>query len=224
MNRCPSTEQLSAFLDAEVSGSEARHLEAHLSFCPACRERLIGLERPVFALRGLPRAAPPADLAVRVRQQAAISGSPQSGLRKLKNLLTDWPLALHLTPGLRTAFAATLAVAAMGTIYYQWFAPMSPLQPRFSVEVTEEAPFFLDPKGIQVVVAGRQFVLNDSEDPRRPLWAEKGLKATDATTRVEAGSPVGRALLAKYTDLDVLLEDGGSVVIEDGADTFELVS
>lgn len=222
MSRCLSNELLSAFLDDEVSGAEARRLKAHLEFCPACRERLIARERPVLALRALPRATPPAELAARVRQQAAISGAPQSGLRKLRNLLTDWPLALRLTPTLRTAFTALLALAAMGSVYRQWFAPIAPIEPQFRVEVIENGAYF--DRVPQAEIAGRTFVLTSYDDPHDRLWAEKGLKATTAATRVEAGSPVGQALLARYTNLDVLLVDGGRVMLADGSDTFELVS
>jgi negative regulator of sigma E activity len=68
-------------------------------------------------------------------------------------------------------------------------------------------------------VAGRVFVLSDG------VWVQRGLDASDARgprARVRARSPEGQALLAKLSDLDVLLADGSPVVLRYQLETLEL--
>jgi hypothetical protein len=54
-------ETLSALLDEQLSGDEARITRAHLDVCSACQERLEHLRSVVAMLRGLPELAPPRD-------------------------------------------------------------------------------------------------------------------------------------------------------------------
>jgi hypothetical protein len=68
-------------------------------------------------------------------------------------------------------------------------------------------------------VAGRVFVLSDD------VWVQRGLDAGVASqprALVPAHSPAGRALLAKFSDLGVLLADGSRVVMRDNRETLEL--
>jgi hypothetical protein len=54
---------------------------------------------------------------------------------------------------------------------------------------------------------------------------QRGLDASDVRepqARVPAGSPQGRALLARYGDLAVLIADGSRVVLRDRLGTLEL--
>ncbi len=68
-------------------------------------------------------------------------------------------------------------------------------------------------------VAGRVFVLSDD------VWVQRGLDATDTAqphALISARSPRGRRLLARYSDLGVLLADGSRVVLRDHLQTLEL--
>lgn len=58
--------RLSAYLDAELRGAEARELSAHLAGCGACRGRWRSLQRTVEMLAELPRLAPSERIAPRV--------------------------------------------------------------------------------------------------------------------------------------------------------------
>jgi hypothetical protein len=222
MTRCLSSDQLSAHLDAETTAAEARIVESHLAACPDCRARRAALSRGALALQRLPRAAPPSYLAARVREQA-LAQAPEPGLRKLGSYLADLPFAFRSRTSLRLGFAALLVLALLGPAAVQWALPLRPLDPpphvpHFKVDIAlgDDSPLFSPPTKAEV--AGRTFELS-----RDDVWEEKGLRATDAAMRVPAHSPVGRAILARYTDLDVLVADGGRVVIEDGLRTVELV-
>lgn len=58
---CEETrERLSAHLDGELEGREARRVLRHLARCPHCRELLQSLVRAVDNLRGLGHARVPA--------------------------------------------------------------------------------------------------------------------------------------------------------------------
>lgn len=55
-------EQLSDYLDGELTDAEQRTVAAHLAECGACRTTLQGLEAVVAAARRLPACEPPTDL------------------------------------------------------------------------------------------------------------------------------------------------------------------
>jgi anti-sigma factor RsiW len=67
-------------------------------------------------------------------------------------------------------------------------------------------------------VAGRVFVWSDD------VWVQRGVDAGPAgqPRAVPARSPAGRALLAKLSDLGVLLADGSRVVLRYNTETVEL--
>ncbi|MFL6234313.1 MAG: hypothetical protein ACJ76N_14365, partial [Thermoanaerobaculia bacterium] len=53
-------------------------------------------------------------------------------------------------------------------------------------------------------------------------WIQKGLEGQTPVARMDAGSPQGRALLTKYSDLQLLLEDGSPVVLRYDLETVEI--
>jgi anti-sigma factor RsiW len=97
-------------------------------------------------------------------------------------------------------------------------SPTARLEPEFLVSAAfGEAPAVLPQTTSQV--AGRVFVLSDD------VWVQRGLDASDAMrpqARVPARSPAGRALLAKFSDLGMLLADGSRVVLRYNLETLEI--
>ena len=65
-------------------------------------------------------------------------------------------------------------------------------------------------------VAGREFIWTDDG------WIQKGLEGQTPVARMDAGSPQGRALLTRYSDLKLLLEDGYPVVLRYDLETVEI--
>jgi anti-sigma factor RsiW len=55
----PQLEDLSAYLDQELTGTARQDLEAHLGTCETCRRRLAALRQTVSAVQGLPTEVPP---------------------------------------------------------------------------------------------------------------------------------------------------------------------
>src|SRR5713226_8335300 len=59
MNTEPELEDLSAYVDQELTGTARQELEAHLQTCETCRRRLAALRQTVSAVQALPKEAPP---------------------------------------------------------------------------------------------------------------------------------------------------------------------
>lgn len=99
MNACEKMlETMSAAVDGQASEAELRELEQHLAACPACRSDYAALRATVKAVRELPPAPAPADLAQRVRQR----------LERKKTPILAW--YVFNRPPARVALAAALVL------------------------------------------------------------------------------------------------------------------
>jgi len=222
MNRHLSTEKLSSYLDGEIGPSQAERIEEHLGSCPACRAQLASMERLVAGLRRVERPVPPPVLAAEVRRRIAAASAPQGFWRRLQLLLSDF----SQQPALRTSAAMGLAILfsvyllAHGVKSAPDAAPeaaAAALDPEPVVTVQTyfgQPPLDLPPTTSEV--AGREFVLFGGR------WIQRGLEGKKPEAQVAAESPEGRAMLSKYSDLDLLLTDGTHVVLRYRLATVEL--
>jgi anti-sigma factor RsiW len=246
-----SSESLSAYLDGETRPAEEQRLAAHLAACVHCRRRLAGARQLVSGLRRLAQEAPPPELATLIRSRVAAEAGGIAGpagatyrragresLRSLRSLrwlriLRSWAWWQGLPP-LRDSFGATrplvtaglaLLVAALllqngenGGSGLTSLVPKLPhAGPEFLVsEAFGDAPAVLPQTTSEV--AGRVFVWSDD------VWVQRGVDAGPAgqPRTVPARSAAGRELLAKFSDLGVLLADGSRVVLRYNYETVEL--
>ncbi|HET9208869.1 MAG TPA: hypothetical protein VFR03_00650 [Thermoanaerobaculia bacterium] len=213
MNRHVSTEQLSAYLDAELGYSEIRQIEKHCSACEECGARLEAMQRVVSGLGRLERAVPPAALRQQIRRQVAVQPPAPS----LKRALNSFRLLFFpIRPALRTAAAMGLALVVAGFVTFHYEAEDLPA-PKPGQEVVTVEPGAHPGQWLTTSeVAGREFIWTDDG------WIQKGLEGQTPAARVDAGSPQGRALLTKYSDLQLLLEDGSPVVLRYDLETVEI--
>lgn len=199
MKRHLATEQLSSYLDGEGGHAETREVEVHLASCPACRARLSSMRRLVVEIRRMERAAPPPDMAYQVKTQVAALGE----VRTLRSRARDLFRSLALQPSFRTAAAMGLAVTVVfGFLAWQNVPPVGAQD----VEVHLGEP----PLGLPETtseVGGLEFVWSGDR------WVQKGLEWKRPEARVMLASPEGQAMINKYTDLELLLEDAGSRVV-----------
>ena len=239
-----SLESLSAYLDGETAPSETRRLEAHLAACAPCNSRLEATRRLVGGLRVLRPAPPPPDLPARLEgriaaERAGAGDRPggldrpvsQQWLRSLCSMRSwlwwqglpplhgSWSAARPLvTAGLGLLVAVLLLQNGEGGPGLGSPAPKLPhAGPEFLVsEAFGDAPPVLPQTTSEV--AGRVFVWSDD------IWVQRGVDPSPAgqPRAVPARSPAGRALLAKLSDLDVLLADGSRVVLRYNTETVEL--
>jgi hypothetical protein len=239
---------LSAYLDGEAEPAESRRIAAHIAACAACREHLEGLRRTVGALASLrpADAVLPAGLATLIRRRiderideaGAAAGTADAAtalprLPRLRRWRRSWWQGAGEPAPRRALLSAPLAaglvlIVSLLAIEHGTapglgaFDPALPrtvrLNPQFRVsEVLGDAPVVMPQTTSEV--AGRVFVYSDD------VWVQRGLDASDVSeprARVPAGSPRGRALLARYGDLAVLIADGSRVVLRDRRATLEL--
>jgi hypothetical protein len=217
MNLHASTEQLSAYLDSELGFAAARQLESHCSGCAECKGRLESMRRVVSGLGRAGRAVPPPSLRQQIRRQV-VTEPPVYGVRKVLGTLRF--LLFPLQPGLRTAAAMGLAlVVGLFTFAHEEGsfpgaverAAGQPGQEEVTVEDGAQPGL---PTTCQV--AGRTFYWTVDG------WVQKGLVGQEPVARVDTGSPQGRALLTKLSNLDALLADGTPVLLRYNLETVEI--
>lgn len=158
-----NTEELSAFIDAELGAHESARVEAHLQGCATCRQELSDLERTVLAVRALPPVSLPRSFRV-----AAAPARP-----------VGWSLLGWLNPPLLRA-AGGLAAALMVAI-----VAVDALSPARILEAPLSAPL----AGLQGAEAqvGQERVREASQPESRPGAALRAEPAADA--RQPAATP-----------------------------------
>jgi hypothetical protein len=214
MNRHASTEQISAYLDAELGFAEIRQLETHFSACTECGTRLDSMRRVVSGLGRVERAVPPAALRQQIRRQI-VAEPPAPAFRRA---LTSFRLLLFpVRPALRAAVGMGFAlVIGLITLNQQVGTVLPPPGHPGQEVVTVEPGAQFSSVLTTSEVAGREFIWTEDG------WIQKGLEGQTPVARVDAGSPQGRALLTKYSDLQFLLEDGSPVVLRYNLETVEI--
>jgi hypothetical protein len=215
MNRHVSAEQLSAYLDAELGYSEIRQIDSHCSSCQECGERLEAMQRVVSGLGRVERTAPPPALRQQIRQQIAARPPAPSFERALTAFcLLVFPI-LPTRSALRMAAVMGLALT-VGVVALNHEAEGLPPVPGPGQEVVTVEPGAQLGLPTTSHVAGRQFFWTDDG------WIQNGLVGQTPVARVDAGSPQGRALLTRYSDLQLLLKDGYPVVLRYDLETVEI--
>jgi len=213
MNRHVSTEQLSAYLDAELGYSEIRQIENHCTSCEECGARLDAMQRVISGLGRVERAVPPPALRQQIRQQVAAQPPAPSFTRVLNSFRL---LFFPIRPALRTAAAMGLALVVGAFAVHHEFEGLPPTPQPGEEVVTVELGAQLGQLLTTSEVAGREFIWTDDG------WIQKGLEGQTPVARVDAGSPQGRALLTRFSDLQLLLEDGTPVVLRYDLETVEI--
>lgn len=212
MNRHVSTEQLSAYLDAELGYSEIRQIENHCAACKECGARLDAMQRVVSGLGRVERAAPPPALRQQIRQQIAVQPPTPSFQRALNSFRL---LFFPIRPALQTAVVMGLALV-VGIVALHHEAEGLPPTPRPGQEMVTVVPGAQLGQPTTSHVAGRNFIWTDDG------WIQTGLVGETPDTHVDAGSPQGRALLTRCSGLQFLLVEGDPVVLRYDLETVEI--
>lgn len=220
MIRHLTSEQLSAHLDGEVGFPESREIESHLASCEDCRDRYQSMKNTVSAVWRLERSTPPVGLSTRVRAEVAAASRPQAPVRDFVSSVFGFATRPVLRTGAVMGLALVLSLVVVGVPHRALSLPVVSTQPEGVAVVTveEQAPFPMPPTTSQV--AGREFVW--TELGNGDVWVQRGLEGQVPGARVSAQSPQGRELLAKYSELGLLLADGSRVVLRYGLETVEL--
>lgn len=206
--RHATVEQLSAYLDAEVSERERRRVDEHLRGCESCRQRLAGLRSVAAGLRGLEAGRPPAELGYLVERQVAAAGPQQT----LSERLESTARRLRLQPVLAPVFGVVLALAVILYLFAAGVARDRERPTRLIIgpsagaadEGEPAAPAAAPRPPARVAaplesreVAGRLF------DRAGEWWVERGLPEGTEVERLEAVAldPEAAAALEPFRDL-----------------------
>ena len=210
-------EMLSAYLDGEIEPARERTIDNHLTSCEECRARLVSLRGVVMELRRAPRLQPPPVLANQVRRQA-VEQAPAGVLGNLRALLAGLPL--H--PGMRTVMAMGLALVLSISLVRiereqrlaRTVLPGTQTGTEEPVTDVQVFPGRMMYKQTTIQLGDAEFVLYDAQG----RFVQEGLEGSEPETRVDSRSPEGQAVLTHRTNLDLVLEEGYSVVLssEDG--------
>jgi anti-sigma factor RsiW len=108
-----TTEQLSAFLDREVSAEEQAQWEAHLSTCPQCQQALAVLRQTVVLLHALPQPTLPRSFILPVEAAEAVAMPRATAPTPIR------PAKRKLNPHVREVLRTMSALAAMiGVVFF----------------------------------------------------------------------------------------------------------
>ncbi len=205
MNAEPRIEELSAYLDAELTGTARQELEAHLAACETCRRRLDALRETVGAIRGLPTETAPRVFAIPAQREQRMR----------------WAAPLAWAGG---AAAAALLVIVLGVALAHGPAGGGSSAPAAGSLALREQQGRSGPSAYSPDRAGSalQSVLSNqasSTDPRNPsraltLATDQATFSTSGTMRVRvslkgASSPVAVPETANAAGVRVVLLRGG---------------
>jgi hypothetical protein len=225
MIRHLSSEQLSAYLDGEAAFHESREIEGHLAACAECRDRFKSMQRTVSGVWRLDRVAPPPGLSTRVRAEVAAASRPEPTLvRTVASYLFGLPNQRALRTAAAVALPLVLSLFLLTNGMEEKAGLRQNLMPRpalvevVTVEPVTDLPLVLPQTTSRV--ADREFVWR--EVVGGDVWVQKGLEGEVPEFRVSAQSPQGRELLARYSELGLLLADGSRVVLRYRLETVEL--
>ncbi|HEX3127663.1 MAG TPA: zf-HC2 domain-containing protein [Thermoanaerobaculia bacterium] len=220
MIRHLTSEQLSAHLDGEVGFPESREIESHLAGCEDCRDRYQSMKNTVSAVWRLERSTPPVGLSARVRAEVAVASRPHAPVRDFVSSIFGLAARPVLRTGAVMGLALVLSLVVVGAPHGSLglVPAASQGEGKEKVTVEEQAPLILPQTTSQV--AGREFVW--TELGNGDVWVQRGLEGEVPEARLSAQSPQGRELLAKYSDLGLLIADGSRVVLRYGLETVEL--
>jgi hypothetical protein len=222
MNRHLTTELLSAYLDSELGTTETQRVEAHFHSCAACRSRLQDFQRVVGGVASLSSAAPPLALRAQIRRQVA--AQPQALLQRWLARLR-WLFEVPSQPLFRNSAALLFVLVASSVLFLrvgdgtqrETLAARNGQPEREIVETYFGEPPLGSVQTTTGEVDGLKFVWTEGAG-----WVQKGLEGERPATSVDERSPQGRELLQRYSDLEVLLADGDSVVLRYNLKTVEI--
>jgi anti-sigma factor RsiW len=114
-----TTEQLSAFLDGEVSAQERTQWDMHLKTCQQCQRELASLRQTVALLRALPQPALPRSFVLSADVAGPIAPPALAGTRRTPTPIRPAEQPRQRTPYLRVAFRTLSAIAAViGIVFF----------------------------------------------------------------------------------------------------------
>lgn len=203
-------DQLSAYLDGELSKSEARALERRLENDAEGRERLEGMRGVVDGLRGLEPISPPPTLDHMVARQIALEKDRRGMLDQLEARLD----VLNRHNPMLALFGVVIALGLFILMFSQALQRKKEAPTQVEWVFPDQSPDararHID--GTRLELLDRVFFW--AED----AWRERGIAQGATEQLIDLATPEGRAWLAEHPDLAVLEGADDPVVLVVGGD------
>jgi len=177
MSAEPELEELSAYLDQELTGTARQELEAHLETCETCRRRLDVLRQTVSAVKALPMEAP-----------ARVFTIPPQ--REQRPARAGWAWA-----GGALAAACLVLVAAVGLTH------LPPLRGGGAGTAALSVPN----QGLFFAPAAKSMTVSDPQNPSRQLTLTTGSAAFAADQNTTRSGQAAAPTVAQNGSLQVSL-------------------
>jgi anti-sigma factor RsiW len=198
-----ATERLSAYLDDELDGRDARQVESHVLDCPRCQRRLHGLRLVVAELQRMPAVDPPEVL------ERAIEREVSARRRRRDQLFRRKTRPGHeIVPGLiQLSSAMAVAVAMVAILVTQGMSRRGEIETSLAAPPAEA----VEPSADRVEAGGRVFVF------ARGAWRQQDLAGAAEGATPEPAALSREEALARAPWLADLLGRGPVVLELDGA-------
>ena len=198
-----SAEVLSAYLDKQLAGPEARQLEQHLDRCEQCHVRLEGLRKVVGQLQTLDPLIPPSGLEAAVARRIQLSD-------RRPNLLDRFEHGISIFDRQSPILAMFGVIIALALFIYLFSYALHQDQTSTIPVIFQDPPGAVTDEavGSRLTVGGRELVWAEGG-----LWVEAGVGVDTVARTLAFDSDEGRELLAAHPELSDLAALDRSVVL-----------
>lgn len=207
----PRVEDLSTYLDSQLTIAERQRVEAHLELCGTCRDRLQSMRKAVRQLAALERRTPPPALGYQLKRLSSLEASRPTLVERLEKGASRLNAENALLPMFGVVVALLVIIYLLAWAFYrdQNSAPMTGLEsagPAIDISLdTSPSPWETSENIDGRIVAGRTFdLLGDT-------WIERGLDADVVAVRLSTEEPEIQQLLEADSELRELLALGSKV-------------
>lgn len=202
-------EDLSAYLDRQLTRAELLEIEKHLAECELCAKRCEGMRRVMSSLRHLEHLAPPSTLDQTVARRISLRGQRVGLYERLESSLSIF----ERQSSLLALFGVVIALA----MFMLFLSVAVERAQNATIPVVFQDPDFLSEESLgddaetRLEVAGR-VLLRDGD-----TWIEEGVDPARVDRVLEADSAAARELIAQHPELaEVAALDRPAIIALDG--------
>lgn len=214
------SEDLSAYLDGELSAAEVQVVEAHLADCERCRRSLEALRRTRALVLGLPSTSPPPEFREGLREALRAAGAPKHS-RGVRSRGGGWHRGLALVAASILVVLLPMAalVSTMMVPTEDQFPLLAADPPPGEMGIMETAPEISTeeaadpPRDVEEIVASETYIIrvDDVEiatPQARSALLDGGGEVLGLTRTYDAAGYLNKAVLVGDLPRDAILEMG----------------
>lgn len=194
MSEHVTIEDLSAYLDRQLTRAELLEIEKHLAECELCAKRCDGMRRVMSSLKHLEHLAPPSTLDQTVARRIALTSERVDLYERLESSLSIF----ERQSSLLALFAVVIALAVIMLL----FSVAVERAQHATIPVVFQDPDFRGEESLgdaahstRLEIAGR-VLIRDGD-----AWIEEGVDPARVDRVLEADSAAARELITQHPEL-----------------------